>query len=308
MNILLTGGTGLVGSNIREYNEKNKNYNLLTPSHEEMDLLDRNAIVEFFENNEFDYVIHAAGVVGGIHTNMANLASFMHDNMIMGFNLLSVAQQFGIKNVLNFATSCMYPADAVSPIPEEMILNGELHPSNEGYAIAKSAIAKYCEFIGYNYKTVIPCNLYGKYDKFHPDLSHMLPAAIRKIHLAKVNNDPVEIWGTGIAYREFMYAQDVADFTFYALENMDNMPQYINLGLEEDCTIRDLYKIAAKVIGYEGEFVYDTSKPVGVLRKKSDITKLENFGWKSGYSLEQGIKETYDYFVKEYRENNSSEK
>ena len=136
----------------------------------------------------------------------------------------------------------------------------------------------------------------------------MLPAAIRKIHLAKVNNDPVEIWGTGIAYREFMYAQDVADFTFYALENIEKMPQYINLGLEEDCTIRDLYKIAAKVIGYEGEFVYDTSKPVGVLRKKSDITKLENFGWKSGYSLEQGIKETYDYFVKEYRENNTSEK
>lgn len=296
MNILLTGGTGLVGSNIREYNEKNKNYNLLTPTHEEMDLLDRNSIVAFFEKNDFEYIVHAAGRVGGIHTNMSDKSGFMHDNMIMGFNLLSVAQEFGIKNFLNFGTSCMYPAEAVSPISEDKIFDGKMHESNEGYAIAKSALAKMCELIGGNYKTVIPCNLYGKYDKFDPALSHMLPAAIRKIHVAKASGAPVEIWGDGQARREFMYAQDVADFVFYALENMDTMPQYVNLGLETDYSIRELYQAAAEVIGYEGEFVYDTSKPVGVMKKKCDITKLGNFGWSAKYSAKEGISETYEYF------------
>lgn len=300
MNILLTGGDGLVGSNIREYNDNRSpelRHNIYAPTSSEVDLLDREQIASFFESHtDIDCVIHAAGKVGGIHTNMVNLASFMHDNMVMGFNLVSCAQFYGVKNFINFGTSCMYPADSVSPISEERIFEGKLHPSNAGYAIAKSAIAKYCEFIGGNYKTIIPCNLYGRYDKFHPDLSHMLPAAIRKLHLAKESGDKVTIWGDGSAEREFMYAQDVADFTFYCVENIDEMPQYVNLGLKDDLSIKQLYEIAADVVGYDNGFEYDLTKPVGVLKKKCDITKLEEFGWENKYTTEQGIRETYEYF------------
>lgn len=299
MNVLLTGGRGLVGSNVREYNYKGKGakkHNILFPTRDEMDLLDKESVAKFFENNDIDCVIHAAGAVGGIHTNMNNLAGFMHDNMVMGMNIISTAHFYGVKKFINMGTSCMYPKDAESPISEDKILTGALESTNEGYAIAKSALAKFCEYLGGNYKTIIPCNLYGKYDKFHPDHSHMLPAAIRKLHLAKESGEKVVIWGDGTARREFMYGEDVADFVWYCVENIDKMPQNINLGLGYDYSIQELYEAAAKVVGYDAGFEYDTTKPVGVMKKQTDVTRLRDFGWEHKVSLEDGIKQTYEFF------------
>ena len=294
MKILLTGGRGMVGSNIREYNQK---HIILSPSSSELDLMDKESIGRFFDiHDDIDCIIHAAGKVGGIHANMNNRAEFLHDNTVMGFNLISCAQFYGIDKFINLGSSCMYPMDAVSPISEDKVFDGKMHPTNEGYAVAKSAVAKYCEYVGGNYKTIIPCNIYGKYDKFDPEKSHMVPAAIQKIHKAKMTGESVVIWGDGTAQREFMYAKDVADFVFYFLENIDDMPQYINLGLPDDHTINEYYEAVADVIGYENKFEHHLDMPVGVKRKKTDTTKLSKLGWEHKYSLRDGIEETYDYY------------
>jgi len=296
MKILLTGGTGMVGSNIREYNDISRHV-ILSPSSWDLDLTDQESVGRFFdEHDDIDCVIHAAGKVGGIHANMNNRAEFLRDNTIMGFNLINCAQFHGIDKFINLATSCMYPMDAVSPISEDKIFDGKMHPTNEGYAVAKSAVAKYCEYVGGNYKTIIPCNIYGKYDKFDPEKSHMVPAAIQKIHKAKMTGEKVCIWGDGTAQREFMYAKDVADFIFYFLENIDDMPQYINLGLPNDHTINEYYEAVADVIGYKDGFEHNLDMPVGVKRKKTDTTKISELGWKHKYSLIDGIKETYEYY------------
>ena len=284
----------MVGSNIREYNQK---HIILSPSSSELDLMDKESIGRFFDiHDDIDCIIHAAGKVGGIHANMNNRAEFLHDNTVMGFNLISCAQFYGIDKFINLGSSCMYPMDAVSPISEDKVFDGKMHPTNEGYAVAKSAVAKYCEYIGGNYKTIIPCNIYGKYDKFDPEKSHMVPAAIQKIHKAKMTGESVVIWGDGTAQREFMYAKDVADFVFYFLENIDDMPQYINLGLPDDHTINEYDEAVADVIGYENKFEHHLDMPVGVKRKKTDTTKLSKLGWEHKYSLRDGIEETYDYY------------
>lgn len=284
----------MVGSNIREYNHK---HIILSPSSSELDLMDKESIGRFFDiHDDIDCIIHAAGKVGGIHANMNNRAEFLHDNTVMGFNLISCAQFYGIDKFINLGSSCMYPMDAVSPISEDKVFDGKMHPTNEGYAVAKSAVAKYCEYVGGNYKTIIPCNIYGKYDKFDPEKSHMVPAAIQKIHKAKMTGESVVIWGDGTAQREFMYAKDVADFVFYFLENIDDMPQYINLGLPDDHTINEYYEAVADVIGYENKFEHHLDMPVGVKRKKTDTTKLSKLGWEHKYSLRDGIEETYDYY------------
>ena len=199
----------------------------------------------------------------------------------------------------------MYPREATNPLNEELILKGELEPTNEGYAIAKITTTRLCEYINrengeFQYKTVIPCNLYGKYDKFDPKNSHMLPAVIRKIHEAKINNQEVlDIWGDGEARREFMYAEDLADFVYYAIENFEKMPQNINVGLGHDYTINEYYKVVADVIGYKGKFIHDLSKPVGMKQKLIDDSKLQEFGWKYKTSLQDGIKKTYEYYLNE---------
>ncbi len=196
----------------------------------------------------------------------------------------------------------MYPRNAQNPLAEELILQGELEPTNEGYAIAKITSTRLCEYIhrensSYQYKTIIPCNLYGKYDKFDPKHSHMIPAVIKKIADAKNEaKKTIDIWGDGEARREFMYAEDLADFVYYGIENFDQMPQNINVGLGHDYTINEYYEVIAKVIGYDGEFVHDLSKPIGMKQKLIDDTKLKTFGWKYQTSLEVGISKTLDYY------------
>lgn len=294
----------MVGRNIVE-SEKAKNYILLTPSSSELNLLDRLSVDNYIRANAPDIVIHCAGLVGGIQANMAHPVAFLVDNTQMGLNIIMTAYESGIKNFINMSSSCMYPRDAQNPLGEELILKGELEPTNEGYAIAKVASTRLCEYIHrekseYHYKTIIPCNLYGRYDKFDPKHSHMLPAVIKKIHDAKVNNQTtLDIWGDGEARREFMYAADLADFIYYALENFESMPQNINAGLGTDYTINEYYTAIAEVIGYKGNFIHDLTKPVGMKQKLIDDTKLQKFGWRYKTSLKDGIQKTYDYYLEE---------
>ena len=304
MKILLTGSSGMVGSNIAKHINAKK-YEILTPSSTELNLLDFLSVQDYINTNKPEMVIHAAGIVGGIQANMAEPVKFLVDNMQMGLNILMSSQGANIKKFMNLSSSCMYPRDAKNPLSESLILKGELEPTNEGYAIAKVASTRLCEYINkedgsFLYKTVIPCNLYGKYDKFEPESSHMIPAVIRKINDAKKNNlEFVDIWGDGLARREFMYAADFADFVFYAIDHFEKMPQNINVGLGYDYTINEYYQEIANVIGYQGSFTHDLSQPTGMRQKLIDDSRLKEFGWKCQTSLQQGIQKTYDYFLSE---------
>lgn len=303
MKIFLTGGNGLVGKNILHFS-KAKNYTFLHPTSKELDLKDYQAVTKYIKLHQPDFVIHAAGIVGGIHANIANPVKFLTDNIDMGKNIIMASRENNVKRFINLASSCMYPRNAENPLKEELILQGELEPTNEGYAIAKIMATRLCEYIhkedpSFLYKTIIPCNLYGKFDKFSPEHSHMVPAVIRKVYEAKISNkSEIDIWGDGLSRREFMYAEDLADFVFYAIEHFDNMPQNINAGLGFDYTINEYYQTIASVIGYEGTFVHDLTKPTGMKQKLIDDTKLTAFGWKHSTSLKVGIEKTFDYFKK----------
>lgn len=303
MKILLTGSRGMVGRNITEHSGAH-NHVLLSPSSAELNLLDAAGVQDYINVNQPDMIIHAAGIVGGIQANITQPVKFMVDNMQIGFNILMSAKACRVKRFMNLGSSCMYPRDAENPLSEDMISKGQLEPTNEGYAIAKVASTRLCEYINredesYLYKTVIPCNLYGKYDKFDPEQSHMIPAVIRKIHDAKnQNKEFIDIWGDGKARREFMFASDFADFVYYAVEHFEAMPQNINVGLGLDYTINEYYQMIASVLGFQGTFSHDLSRPTGMKRKLVDDTKLKEFGWRHQTSLEQGLHNTYQYFLK----------
>jgi len=304
MKILVTGANGMVGKNIVNF-LSNLEYTLLTPSHKELNLLDAQSVKIYLANTFPDMVIHCAGIVGGIQANIAHPVQFLVENTQMGINIILSSYEVGIKKFINMSSSCMYPRDAHNPLSEDLILKGELEPTNEGYALAKVTSTRLCEYIHrenseYQYKTIIPCNLYGQYDKFDPKHSHMIPAVIQKIHEAKINQQAsIDIWGDGNARREFMYVEDLADFVSYAIKNFENMPQNINIGLGHDYTINEYYKVIAEVIGYEGTFSHDLSKPIGMKQKLIDDTKLKAFGWHYKTSLEEGITKTYNYYTKE---------
>lgn len=304
MKILLTGANGMVGKNILEA-AINYNHVFLFPRSSELNLLDQLAVNKYISKHKPDMIIHAAGIVGGIQANMQQPVKFLVENMRIGLNILTASNDNGVINFLNLSSSCMYPRNAVNPLSENLILKGELEPTNEGYALAKIASTRLCEYISAenknrNYKTVIPCNLYGRYDKFDPNHSHMIPAVIRKIDNAvKTGLSEIEIWGDGQARREFMYAEDFADFIFYAIENFESMPQNLNVGLGTDNTINEFYQIIASVVGYTGTFKHDLNKPVGMKQKLIDDKKLTEFGWRHKTSLIEGVKKTYEFFLGE---------
>ncbi|MDG4812249.1 GDP-L-fucose synthase [Hydrogenovibrio sp. 3SP14C1] len=305
MKLLITGSGGMVGQNILEHHLAS-GYEILTPNRAELNLLDASMVKRYLSENKPDMIIHAAGVVGGIQANIAEPVRFLVDNMQMGLNILTAAKDVGVTKFLNLSSSCMYPRDALNPLAEELILKGELEPTNEGYALAKVTSTRLCEYIqredsNYLYKTIIPCNLYGRHDKFDPNHSHMIPAVIRKISEAKEQGkETIEIWGDGLARREFMYAGDLADFVFYAIPRFEEMPQNINVGLGHDYTINEYYQAIAKVVGFKGEFVHDLSKPVGMKQKLIDDSLLKEFGWHYITSLEDGLNQTFEYF-KEFK-------
>ena len=305
MRILLTGGGGMVGRNLLEH-PSISSFEVIAPSSNELDLLDFKTVQNYLCKHEPDMVIHAAGKVGGIQANMREPVSFLMDNLDMGRNIVWAAHQAGVKQLINLGSSCMYPRNHQEPLVEDMVLKGELEPTNEGYALAKVVVARLCEYImredsRYQYKTLIPCNLYGRYDKFDPSNSHLIPAIIHKVYQAKLaNQSEVEIWGDGTARREFMYAGDLADVIVRAINEFESLPNLMNLGLGHDYTINKYYQAAAEVLGYKGSFTHNLDKPVGMERKLVDVKLQESWSLSAQYTLQEGIKKTYEYYLKEY--------
>jgi len=304
MRILLSGGSGMVGRNFLEHPEIGA-FEILAPRSDELDLCDFTAVQSYMDRHRPEMVLHLAGKVGGIQANLREPVGFLMENLDMGRNLVLAARQAGVKRLLNVGSSCMYPRNHEEPLKEELLLTGELEPTNEGYALAKVVVAKLCEYISredpaFEYKTVIPCNLYGRYDKFDPAYSHLVPAIIHKLHQAKLSGEKsVVIWGDGTARREFMYAGDVADALVHAIKRFDRLPGIMNLGLGHDYTVNEYYRVAAEVIGYTGSFEYDLDRPVGMARKLVNIEKQQAWGWTAPCRLEDGLKKTYQYYLAE---------
>ena len=302
--ILLTGGAGMVGRNLLEH-PAIQEFDVLAPRSSELNLLDFNAVQAYMQSHQPGLVIHAAGKVGGIQANMGEPVAFLMENLDMGRNVVIASMQAGIKRLINLGSSCMYPRNHENPLHEDMVLKGELEPTNEGYALAKVVTARLCDYImrensSYQYKTLIPCNLYGRHDKFDPIHSHLLPAIIHKIHLAKKSGQQtVEIWGNGTARREFMYAGDLADALIRAVNDFQALPIYMNVGLGHDYSINQYYQTAAEVMDYKGSFVHDVSKPVGMTRKLVSIDRQQAWGWNSKIDLHIGIEKTYEFYLKE---------
>lgn len=299
--ILITGSNGLVGHNIIDALEHDC-YRFLSPRRNELNLLDRIAVDTYLKQHHPDMIIHCAGKVGGIQANISSPVDFLYENLQMGMNIIMAALEIGIQYFLNMGSSCMYPTNAINPLKEDMILTGTLEPTNEGYAIAKCATTRLCAYIsaqypGMVYKTLVPCNLYGKYDKFDPQHSHMIPAIIQKIDQAMLRGESaVEIWGDGNARREFMYAEDLAQLTLMAVRHFDLLPDIMNVGLGYDYTVNDYYQAVADVLHYQGTFTHDLTKPAGMRRKLVDISKQTAFGFTPRFTLKEGIQKTYDYY------------
>ena len=304
MRVLITGGSGLVGRNLRAH-PRAQAHDILAPRSNELNLLDSAATTATVAAMAPDLIIHAAGRVGGIQANMAQPVEFLVDNADMGRNILIAAKSARIPRVLNIGSSCMYPRDAENPLCEDQIGKGELEPTNEGYALAKLMAARLADYItatsDLSYKTLIPCNLFGYFDKFDPAVSHLLPAIIRKVYEAKAANAPsVEIWGDGTARREFMFGQDMADGVWWAAESFDNLPNMLNLGLGHDHSVNDYYATAARVIGWEGHFTHDLSRPTGMAQKLTDVGRATALGWQAQTSLEEAIAATYQHFLEHH--------
>ena len=281
-----------------------KGFNILSPARKDLDLMDSMAVNHYFKSNHIDIVIHAAGLVGGIQANIEKPYSFLFINAQIALNVIHASIENGIDRLINLGSSCMYPKDCQDELNEDLILTGPLEPTNEGYAIAKIMASKLCDFaqseFGLSYKTLIPCNLYGKYDNFHPGRSHMIPAVIRKVHEAMKTNNSVEVWGTGEARREFMFVEDLIDFIIWSLDNYEQLPSLINVGLGYDYSINEYYQSVAEVIGFRGEFTYDLSKPEGMMRKLCSIHKQRQLGWKPKHSLKEGLEKTYQFYLKNH--------
>lgn len=292
----------MVGRNLKTH-PLAKKWRVIAPAHSEIDLTDFTAISKYIQKLAPDIIIHAAGKVGGIAVNIEEPLSFLDQNLMMGRNVIYAAHQAGVKKLLNLASTCVYPRNAPNPLREDQILNGEFEPTNEGYALAKIISLKMCLYIrkqnpDFVYKTLIPCNLYGCYDTFCAQKSHLLPAIIHKIHQAKSSKaETIEIWGDGTARREFMYAADLAEMIFLALENLNNIPDLMNVGSGTDYSVNEFCQIVRDIIGWKGTFEHNLSKPVGMQKKLCDNHLLSTWGWQPKTSLHQGILQTYQYYL-----------
>lgn len=303
--LFLTGGGGMVGRNIRAHDGA-REWDILAPRSAELDLTDAAAVDAYMVSNKPDVVVHSAGRVGGIQANMANPVAFLEENVAIGRNVIMGARKAGVETLINLASTCMYPREGENPLREETVLTGPLEPTNEGYAIAKIMAMKLCDYIRAEdataqYKTLIPCNLYGPHDKFDPKNSHLLPAIIRKLDEAmKSGSDKVEIWGDGTARREFMYAPDLADAVWKAVSNTGDLPGAMNVGLGHDHSINDYYATVAEVIGWDGTFTHDLTRPVGMKQKLCSTERQTEWGWKAPTSLKDGIAQTYQFYLEHH--------
>lgn len=300
--IYIAGHRGMVGSALKRRLEKEGYTNLVYRTSSELDLREQKAVADFFAAEKPEYVFLAAAKVGGIVANNTYRADFIYENLMIESNIIHQSHVNGVKKLMFFGSSCIYPKMAPQPLKEESLLTGLLEPTNEPYAIAKIAGIKLCESYRDQYQSdfisVMPTNLYGYNDNYHPQNSHVLPALIRKFHEAKESNAPfVEIWGTGSPLREFLFADDLADACMLLMQEYDGK-QFVNIGCGEDISIKDLASKIKSIIGYEGELKFDTSKPDGTPRKLMDISTLKSLGWSPKVSLDEGIALAYQDFLK----------
>ena len=306
----IAGHNGMVGSAIVKcLQESNKTGPIITRSHTELDLLNQQSVNAFFASTELDQVYLAAAKVGGIHANNTFPAEFIYQNLMMECNVIHAAHQANIDKLLFLGSSCIYPKLAEQPMAEESLLTGLLEATNEPYAIAKIAGIKLCESYnrqyGRDYRAVMPTNLYGPNDNFHPENSHVIPALLRRFHEAKISDDrEVVIWGSGTPKREFLHVDDMAAACVFIMnlpkEELarvtDPMLSHINIGTGEDCSIAELAETIKQVVDFPGQITFDTSKPDGTPRKLMNVSKLHNLGWTHSISLEEGLKQTYTWF------------
>ena len=299
--IYVAGHRGMVGSAIVRSLNRQGYMNIITRTHSELDLTRQDAVEAFFAQEKPYYVFLAAAKVGGIVANSEALADFMYDNMTLEMNVIHSAWKNGCKKLEFLGSSCIYPRLAKQPIKESELLTGSLEPTNEAYALAKISGLKYCEYLnrqyGCDYISLMPTNLYGPNDNYHPTHSHVLPALIRRFHEAKENGlTSVTCWGTGTPLREFLYVDDLADACVFCMNHYSGN-ETVNVGTGKEISIKDLTELVAKVIGYQGEICWDTSKPDGTPRKLLDVSKLESLGFKYQVELEEGIELAYQDFL-----------
>ncbi len=302
--IYIAGHRGLVGSAIKKEFEQKGYKNLLYRTHKELNLTNSKAVKEFFEQEKPEYVVLSAAKVGGIYGNNTYPVEFFTENMKIQLNVIENAYKTGVKKLLFLGSSCIYPKNALQPLKEEYLLSDYLEKTNEMYALAKISGLKLCASYnreyGTNYISVMPCNLYGLNDNYDTQNAHVLPMLVRRFHEAKEQNLPqVTVWGTGTPLREFMYAGDLASAVVYLMENKnaDEIGEFINIGTGTEVTILELAKLIKKIVGYEGELVFDKTKPDGTMRKLMDVSKINSLGWKAQTSLKDGIEIVYNDFL-----------
>lgn len=299
--IFVSGHGGMVGSAIlRALASSGKEWQVVTKSRTELDLCNQGAVDDFIRNERPEFIVNAAGKVGGIHANNTYPAEFIRENLLINANLIHSAWKHGVARFLNLGSSCIYPRDAEQPLREECLLSGPLEPTNSAYALAKIAGLEMCRHYraqyGVLFHSAMPTNLYGPGDNYHPDNSHVLPALIRRFHEAKEKNlAEVCIWGTGKPRRELLHADDLAEGLLHLLE-VEDPPDWVNLGSGEDQTILELAKLVKEVVGYTGEITHDLSKPDGTPIKRMDVSVMASLGWKAGISIRDGITMTYADF------------
>ncbi|EFH6991129.1 GDP-L-fucose synthase [Escherichia coli] len=308
--IYVAGHRGMVGSAICRQLSQRDDIELVVKTHKELDLTVQKDVDAFFEQEKIDQVYLAAAKVGGIYANNTFPAEFIYQNLMIESNIIHSAHKAGIQKLLFLGSSCIYPKFAEQPMNESALLTGILEPTNEPYAIAKIAGIKLCESYnrqyGRDYRSVMPTNLYGINDNFHPENSHVIPALMRRFHEAKESGAPeVIVWGTGTPMREFLYVDDMAAASVHVMEldeaiyqqNTQPMLSHINVGTGVDCSIREMTETMASVVGYQGKIVFDVTKPDGTPRKLMDVTRLKNLGWQYQYNLHEGLSLTYKWFI-----------
>ena len=315
--IYIAGHTGLVGSAIVRRLRQRGFTNLIMQSHKDLDLINQEQVHDFFQKERPDYVILAAAAVGGIHANNNYPADFIYQNLMIEANVIHSAYENKVKRLLFLGSTCIYPRESEQPIKEDALLSNVLEPTNEPYALAKISGIKLCESYNRQYKTdfrsVMPTNLYGINDSFHPENSHVIPALMQRFHKAKINKDKtVTVWGTGEAMREFLYVDDMADASLFVLEldektykaNTKSMQSHINIGVGKDITIREVAEIMREIIGFSGDLFFDKTRPDGAPRKLIDVSRLSSMGWNHTVSLKEGLKRTYEWYLSNIFEKN----
>ncbi|WP_069470408.1 GDP-L-fucose synthase [Candidatus Marithrix sp. Canyon 246] len=308
--IYIAGHRGMVGSALLRKLDAQAYQNIITQTHSQLDLTRQADVDNFFQSNQIDYMIIAAAKVGGIHANNTYPAEFIYHNLMIEANLINAAYQNGVEGLLFLGSSCIYPKFATQPMAESELLTGSLEPTNEPYAIAKIAGIKLCESYnrqyGTNYRSVMPTNLYGPNDNFNLENSHVIPALIRKFHEAKLNKAPsVSIWGSGNVRREFLYVDDMAEACFYVMQlddaiYSDLMLSHLNIGTGVDISICELAELIKTVVEFDGEIVFDVSKPEGPPRKLLDTKRLTSLGWQPKFSFKNGLAATYQWYLENY--------